>query len=391
MLISKKELKQQLQDMLEREARDLRRARRAMGQLSFVLGDFSTAKTSTWPGLIERVIGVVVDGSGVHTDIDSYMSGNDREMVAENIPIAMHHFGLSTEQDVVFKTEHVRAIECSTEAGERFWVVNYTGVEWDLYLTKEQNPAPVFEHLAKKLWGDAHGVRLDLRKSDTYGPGEVLVTPLSLSRYEYVGELSRCIEEWDKFRAAGIRRSVLLQGKPGAGKSTLCLHAARTLTERCVLISSTVYEAFSGAEWKNLLAIMSPEMLVLDDIDRVGSGILGNKLDSFEERKGADEIPFIMFTSNNIDEIPEAFRRPGRIDQILVVSEPSDVVRVKMVEEFARSVGVDVPPTHMGRLQAMIASHSGAHVIEALKRSKVLGWEHAPMSEDITFRPKKES
>lgn len=381
----------QLREALEREKRDLRRMQRAMGQLSRVVGDFSLENRGSWPGLAERLLGVLVDGAGLYDDVAAYMASNDRELIAEDIPIALPQFGMDRETNIVFERGDIRAMYHEAQ-GAPFWVVHYgNSSEWDLYAQEDQDPAPIFAHLCESLWRGRRALRLDLRKgSNTYGPGEVFLSEIDLSGHRYVGALERCIDEWRQFREVGIRRSVLLQGKPGSGKSTLCLHAARELTERAALLSAEVYEAFHGAAWKTLLRILSPQMIILDDIDRVGSNILGAKLDSFEEGKGADELPFIMFTSNDIEKIPGAFRRPGRIDQILLVNEPEEGVKRAMIERFARRVGVEVPAEQLPRLQRLLTTHSGAHVIEALRRARVLGWEHAPGDEDITFRTAEE-
>jgi len=376
-----------LRDMLEREKHDLRLMRRRMSQLSRLMGDFSLEKKSSWPGLIERVLGVIVDGSGLFDDAAAYMASNNRIMIAEDIPIAMHYFGIDRETNVVFERGEIRAMHYQTPSGLDFWALHYgTSSEWDLYAMEDQDPAQIFSYLSRSLWKGRRAIRLDLRKANTYGPGEVLLTTLELDDFRYIGALSQCVEEWRSFREAGIRRSVLLQGKPGSGKSTLCLHAASELTQRCALLAAAVYEEFQGAEWKNLLKLLNPEMLILDDVDRVGSAILGAKLSSFEERRGVDDLPFVLFTSNDITQIPDAFRRPGRIDQILLVEEPSSAIRRHMVERFAVRIGVDVPEEHMPRLEKMVSTHSGAHVIEALKRARVLGWDHLSRREDITFK-----
>lgn len=378
-----------LRAMLEREKHDLRALRRKMGQLSRVLGDFTLANKASWPGLIERTLGAVIDGSGLYDDVVAYMNVNNRTLVAEDIPIALHYFGIDRETNVVFERGDIRAMHYQTEAGDDFWALHYgNSSEWDLYMQEGGEAERVFDHLSAMLWKDAAALRLDLRKANTYGPGEVVLSAIPLDDYRYIGKLSGCIQEWKSFREQSIRRSVLLQGKPGSGKSTLCLHAASELTQRCALLSAHVYEEFDGAEWKNLLRLLNPEMLILDDVDRVGAQVLGSKLSSFEERRGADELPFVLFTSNNIEDIPDAFRRPGRIDQILVVEEPSSSVRRHMVEQFAQRIGVSIPELEYERLEGMIATHSGAHVIEALKRARVLGWEHTQREEDITFKLK---
>ena len=50
-----------------------------------------------------------------------------------------------------------------------------------------------------------------------------------------------------------------------------------------------------------------------------------------------------------------------------------------------REVLERIPPEHLARLEGLLETHSGAHVLEALKRARVLGWDHPGSDEDITF------
>ncbi|MEC9399536.1 MAG: hypothetical protein VX475_18045, partial [Myxococcota bacterium] len=114
-----------LRDMLEREKHDLRLMRRRMSQLSRLLGDFSLEKKSSWPGLAERLLGVIVDGSGLFDDAAAYMAANKRVLIAEDIPIAMHYFGIDRETNVVFERGDIRAMHFQTREGIDFWALHY--------------------------------------------------------------------------------------------------------------------------------------------------------------------------------------------------------------------------------------------------------------------------
>lgn len=381
-------LKQTLREAMEREREELRQLRTFLGKISRVVGDASFKDKATWPGLAERVLGAVVDGQGLHDDVHSYMDANGRQIVAEDIPIAMHHFGLNRDEDVVFDQDSTRAFRAVTDQGHEFFVLHYNdNVEWDLFLHSETPKAVIFEYLARKLWQGKEALRLDLHATSHYA-SEIVMSGLKLGEHRYIGALEERIDEWKKFRAAHIRRNVLLQGKPGCGKSTLCLHAASVLSQRTALITSKVFEECTLSEWRTLLDLLQPEMLILDDIDRVGPNVLGTKLETIEEKNC--DIPFIMFTSNDIEQIPQAFRRPGRIDQILVVDEPSEVARRLMLERFAQQLQVKIPQEKWDDLLNIVLSQSGAHALEAIKRGKVLGWDHPLSTADITFKSAKE-
>lgn len=374
-----------LRQILERDKQDLRALRRRVATISRVVGGLDLRNKATFPAFFGRVLDAALDGSGLYDDVTAYMSANGFELIAEDLPLAMHHFGLEHESRLVFETTSTRAFTGQTPEGVEYFAVNYNrSEEWDLYAMSEAHEGVIFDDLSRALWSGRKALRLDIRQTNTYGGMKAVLTPLNLSEFEYVGSLSNQIDEWAQFYDAGLRRSVLLQGKPGSGKSTLCLHAARSLSERTVLISSKLFEELGTGQWRALVRVLSPKLLILDDIDRVSSHILGSKLDVFEERNC--DIPYLFFTSNDINEIPPAFRRPGRIDQILVVREPDEALRLRMIERFAQMIGATIPAEHTERLQQLVADRSGAHALEAIKRGHVLGWDHALAPEDITFR-----
>ena len=377
-------IKDNLRGVIAREREELRQLRLVMGKVSRVVGDASFQDKATWPGLVERVLGAIVDGQGLHDDVHTYMDANDRVLAAEDIPLAMHHFGLNRDEDVVFDQDSWRAFRSVTPDGEEFFVLHYDdNVEWDLFIPKTAVKQHIFEYLADRLWNQRHAVRLDLHNTGHYST-EIAMSALTLGEHRYIGELEQRIDEWKKFRAAKIRRNILLQGKPGCGKSTLCLHAASILSRRTAVVTSKVFEECTLSEWRNLLDLLRPEMLILDDIDRVGPNVLGTKLEAIEEKNC--DIPFIMFTSNDMEQLPQAFRRPGRIDQILVVDEPSQTARRQMLERFAEQLHVEIPAERWPMLMELVAAHSGAHALEAIKRGKVLGWDHPTSDSDVTFK-----
>lgn len=377
-------IKDNVKEIMERERDELRQLRLFMGKVSRVVGEASFKDKATWPGLVERILGALVDGQGLHDDVHAYMEANGRTLVAEDIPIAMHHFGLNRDDDVVFDQDSTRAFKATTDRGEEFFILHYAdNVEWDLFLPKDVSKDSVFSYLADKLWQSRSALRLDLHPTSHYA-SEIVLSSMTLGEHRYIGALEGCIDQWKKFRSAGIRRNILLQGKPGCGKSTLCLHAASILSQRTALITSKVFEECTLSEWRTMLELLRPEMLILDDIDRVGPNILGTRLETIEEKNC--DIPFIMFTSNDINQIPQAFRRPGRIDQILVVDEPSEDARRQMLERFAAQLEVKIPADRWPMLMDLVLQRSGAHALEAIKRGKVLGWEHPTSDADITFK-----
>ncbi len=209
---------------------------------------------------------------------------------------------------------------------------------------------------------------------------------VDLETRSYVGPHLDLIDQLRAFREAGMRRSVLLQGPPGTGKSTLCLHAARRLVDRSLFLSPDALGELRAAEWEALTWLFAPEMVIVDDVDRVGHGRLECKLRFFEDRYC--EIPFVLFTSNDAGELPAPMKRPGRIDQIIEIEPPDRPRRRRLIGVLAERIGVEVPERYLERLDAVYREQSPAHVRELLRRAKALGWERLDaLPGDRTFDP----
>ena len=239
----------------------------------------------------------------------------------------------------------------------------------------------LYDAIGRCFWRDRKVVLLD-----DVGDGGTSCRTLPVKEARYYGSLTECLEQWQAFRRDGYRRSILLQGPPGCGKSTFCLHAAAELAERTMLLTPEYYEKVRCGTWAGVVDLLQPDMVIVDDVDRVGQHSLESKLRLFEE--GYCDIPFVLFTTNDHQKLPAPMRRPGRIDQILEVEPPSKELRWKLIDEMARREGLDeVPDEHLEMLDDVLTEQSTAHLVEALRRARVCGWKRclSPVDEDTTF------
>ncbi len=213
--------------------------------------------------------------------------------------------------------------------------------------------------------------------------GNTACQTMPVDEHVYHGPLTDCLEHWRAFREHGLRRSVLLQGPPGCGKSTFCRHAAGELSERTLMLTPEFYESLRCAAWRSIVEILRPELVIVDDVDRVSSMKLEAKLQLFEE--GYCEVPYVLFTTNDHMKLPAPMRRPGRIDQIIEVDRPSPQVCWQLIRNLAERVGIEVPDAELPRLTTILQEQSNAHLLEALRRAKVRGWQAKPVLGDATF------
>jgi SpoVK/Ycf46/Vps4 family AAA+-type ATPase len=209
------------------------------------------------------------------------------------------------------------------------------------------------------------------------------VEPLTFPDRPYRGNALEYIDTWKKYMEKGVRRCICLQGKPGTGKSTLTRTAATLINKRTVKVTSTAFRRMHFAHWKTMIALLSPDLLILDDIDRIPD--LEEYLDRFEDAYYT--VPLTLFTSNDLDEVPEAFLRPGRIDQVLELDDPSPDVRLEVLQEFSLAEGAGVIPVwKIPFVEALYEKYTGAFAVEYLRRVAVEGWEYRLPKNDITFK-----
>lgn len=231
-----------------------------------------------------------------------------------------------------------------------------------------------------------------------YVNDEVSVNEMNLLTTQYYGQLSSVIDAWQRYLDEGVRRNVLLHGDIGTGKSTLAMEAARMLSRRTVFIRQDFCANAPTSIWERLLDTVEPEMIIMDEVDKIGEQTLDSRLKMFEE--GYCNVPLVVMTSNNLDDIPKPMRRPGRIDQTIEFSAPSEEERRKIILDLADREGVDLPAEyidgepdlfdHIGdsnvtNLSDLMVELSAAHVVEFLRRYKVEGEMWEVIEYDITF------
>lgn len=165
--------------------------------------------------------------------------------------------------------------------------------------------------------------------------GNLQVRVRDISEYRYIGQAAdHYAGVWAKFLAAGLTRQVLLHGEPGGGKTTFCYDVCRRVfprgkSPRVLELGNDFCEEARPADWHVVLDLLRPDVLVINDIDRVGGEILGKRLGVFERggQQGKGYRPALtLMTSNSLAPFPPAMLRPGRVDQVLVMGSSGGVV-----------------------------------------------------------------
>jgi transitional endoplasmic reticulum ATPase len=150
-------------------------------------------------------------------------------------------------------------------------------------------------------------------------------------------------------------RGVILHGPPGSGKTLLCRSLAGELDAAFYYISGPeVVGSLHGQTEESLRAVFSdaadhaPAIICIDEIDALtrnrralsshadlrAVAQLLSLMDGLRRAKGV----FVVGTTNQVELIDPAFRRPGRFDREIEIVEPDERARLEILAVQTRSM-----------------------------------------------------
>lgn len=181
-----------------------------------------------------------------------------------------------------------------------------------------KTPERIRDVAAARLWHRAGTDRILRIQGDL---STAYVMPSDIIETQFL----RNVEERARaFAKCGVPRSIVMDGEPGTGKTTAVGYLARKLNYRTVVVGAEEFlsarhdgrgEYFnSGVEF---IEVLKPDMLIINDIDRVPLTHQVKLLEVFDKAKTYARLVFA--TTNHYRRLIEPVRRPGRLDDLIRV------------------------------------------------------------------------
>ena len=206
------------------------------------------------------------------------------------------------------------------------------------------------------------------------------------------------------FERLGIKppRGLLLYGPPGNGKTLIAKAIATESAANFIAIKGPeVMSKWVGESEKKLREVfrkakqVSPCIVFLDELDALaptrGTGGDNNvsdrlvdqlltSMDGLENMEGVITIG----ATNRPEIIDQALLRPGRFDRMILVGEPDEDARKKILKIHTKSV--PLKNVKLGVLAKKMVGYSGADIEGVVREAAILALRKDPKAKEVTMK-----
>lgn len=209
------------------------------------------------------------------------------------------------------------------------WIQHNKGQKNFTFFIKKTDYLSFLEKMNESFWKTTPGKHLLLNK------GEMISDQIDISELVETNFIEEVRDYVSGILNAGEHGSCLLIGDPGTGKTLAIQYVIQQLGLRSVRIPlktlARSYTWENSFDFKTSINITMPDVLIIDDIDRLDSGIQKELLDFIDTSK--NKIKFFIASANNLYDMIAPLRRPGRFDEHFQVPELSNEVLQKLLSK----------------------------------------------------------
>jgi len=204
---------------------------------------------------------------------------------------------------------------------------------------------------------------------------------------EQIRELVECPLLFPRiYEQLGIEapRGILLHGPPGVGKTYLARAIANEVGAHFLYINGPeILSAVQGGTEANLRSTFeeamesAPSVVLIDEIDAIApmrkdspraDARMGTQLLSLLDGLVSMEDVVVIGTTNRIDAIDPALRRPGRFDREIRIGPPDAVGRLAILDIHTRGVPLSVEASaYLAQVAAATHGYTGADLVDLIR------------------------
>lgn len=195
-----------------------------------------------------------------------------------------------------------------------------------------------FDKVFSEMFWEGYGNKVVFEAKKVGWSYELQVIPLQININDFVGifDENNILEMWNDFTRCNFRRSILLIGEPGTGKTTLAYRLVGKKECKMMQISvSTIYKTSNPAGLNAIVKLINPDILLMNDIHLMQEDTVEEMLhimEFFNDSLSTNTL--IMATSNSLDELDKALVRPGRFDEVLFLDLPLKKQREDIISYY---------------------------------------------------------
>jgi ATP-dependent 26S proteasome regulatory subunit len=179
------------------------------------------------------------------------------------------------------------------------------------------------------------------------------------------------------------KRGILLAGRPGTGKTTIGRALAHRLKSKFFLIDGTCISG-TGDFYRKIQYIFeaakqnAPAIVFIDDTDVIfeeggETGLyryLLTLLDGLESETAGRIC--VMMTAMNINNLPPALLRSGRIELWLEMRLPNETARAAILQPYLNQISLVLQDADIPQLVAATEGFTGADLKRLVEEGKIL-------------------